>query len=104
MPAAAKKPVSSNSGGGEPPDAGVRGGFAERHGPTVLMVAGMVLMLAAGAAALLDRPWPSLGSIAAVGLLALALGALLGRMEGRFKILGLSGTLRPNGGHHESRG
>ena len=72
--------------------------FAERHGPTVLMVAGMVLMLAAGAAALLDRPWPSLGSIAAVGLLALALGALLGRMEGRFKILGLSGTLRPNGG------
>lgn len=67
--------------------------FAERHGATVLLVAGMTLILSAVGAVFTDHELAATG-LAASGLLAVLAAAVLSRMEGPFSFLGMSGNLR----------
>ena len=67
--------------------------FAERHGPTVLLLVGVVLILASVASAFLGHQLLA-GGMSTTGFLAIVVGAVLGRMEGPFKLFGLSGSLR----------
>lgn len=68
-------------------------GFAEQHGPTVLMIAGAVLIAAAVAAVFTGHQWIA-GGMWTTGLIAVAMAAMLSRMEGKFRLFGLSGSLR----------
>lgn len=70
--------------------------FAERHGPTVLLIAGILLILSAIAAVFTGHQLIACG-MSTIGLIAIAMAAMLSRMEGDFSLLGLSGSLRPSG-------
>jgi hypothetical protein len=68
--------------------------FAEVYGPTVLLVAGILLVAAAIAAVFTGHQWTA-GGMVVPGLVAIAMAAMLSRMEGKFTLFGLSGSLRP---------
>ena len=68
-------------------------GFAERHGPTVLLSVGVGLILAAIAAVFTNHQLIA-GGMSTTGMVAIVVAAILGRMEGPFKLLFLSGSLR----------
>ena len=70
--------------------------FAERHGSTVLLFAGGLLILSAVATVFTGNIVGS--GLALPGLLALLVAIVLARMEGPFKAFGLSGNLRPLNG------
>jgi hypothetical protein len=69
------------------------GSFAERHGPTFLLAAGILLILA-GIAAVFTGHQLIAGGMWTTGLLAVAIAAMMSRMEGKFTLLGLSGNLK----------
>jgi hypothetical protein len=68
--------------------------FAERNGPTVLLVAGAGLILASIVGVFTDHHVIATG-LAVTGLVAIVAATVLSRMEGHFTIYGLSGNLRP---------
>jgi hypothetical protein len=67
-------------------------GFAERHGPTVLLFVGVCLILAAIAAVFTNHQLIA-GGMSTTGVVAIITAAVLSRMVGPFKLLGLSGSL-----------
>ncbi|HEX8207544.1 MAG TPA: hypothetical protein VF587_15885 [Solirubrobacteraceae bacterium] len=68
--------------------------LAERNGPAILVFAGVVIALAAVAAVFSGHELFA-GGLALPGVLSIALGALIARMEGPFSLFGVSGNLRP---------
>jgi len=60
------------------------------------LIAGIALILAAIAAVFTGHQWIA-GGMSTTGLIAIAMAAMLSRMEGKFNLLGLSGSLRPPG-------
>lgn len=60
------------------------------------MIAGILLILSAIAAVFTGHQWIA-GGMSTTGLIAIAMAAMLSRMEGKFNLLGLSGSLRPPG-------
>lgn len=69
-----------------------KAGFAERHGPTVLLGVGVVLVLA-GLAGVFAAHQVAASAMFTTGVVAIIAAAVLGRMEGRFRIFFLSGSL-----------
>lgn len=69
-----------------------RTGFAERHGPTVLLGIGVVLVLA-GLTSVFMAHQVVPGVMVTTGVAAIVAAAVLSRMEGQFKVLFLSGNL-----------
>jgi hypothetical protein len=69
-------------------------GFADEHGPTVLLVAGAVLIGAGIAAVFANHLWVAPGMWMS-GLIAIAVAAMLRRMTGPIVMPGLSATLLP---------
>ena len=67
-------------------------GFAERHGPTVLLGVGVVLALAGLANVHMAHHIVS-GVTVTTGVVAIVAAAVLSRMEGQFKVLFISGNL-----------
>jgi hypothetical protein len=77
------------------PERDRRPNFAERNGATVLLFAGGALILAAIAAVFLGHQVVA-EAIASTGVIAVVVATVLSRMEGEFKLWGLSGRLRPS--------
>jgi uncharacterized membrane protein YraQ (UPF0718 family) len=74
-----------------PTSAGV--GFAERHGPTVLLFVGVALILA-GLVAVFTTQQIIAGTMLTTGLVAIVMAAVVGRMEGPFRLFFVKGSLR----------
>jgi hypothetical protein len=58
------------------------------------LIAGILLILSAIAAVFTGHQWIA-GGMSTTGLIAIAMAAMMSRMEGKFSLLGLSGSLRP---------
>jgi len=67
-------------------------GFAERHGPTVLLAVGVMLVVA-GLAGVFTAHQVAASAMFTTGVVAIIAAAILSRMEGRFKVFFLSGSL-----------
>jgi hypothetical protein len=68
--------------------------FAERHGPTVLLIVGISLILA-GIGAVFANHQLVAGGMFATGVVAIVVAVVVTRMVGPFRLLFLSGNLRP---------
>lgn len=73
-------------------NAGDLPGFAERHGPTVLLAVGVALVLV-GLACVFTGHQVVAGAMCTTGVMAIISAAVLSRMEGKFKVFFLSGNL-----------
>ena len=79
-----------------------KAGFAERHGPTVLLAVGVVLVLA-GLAAVFAAHQAAAGAMITTGVVAIIAAPVLSRMEGQFKVFFLSGSLARSSGRGASK-
>jgi hypothetical protein len=75
--------------------------FAERHGPTVLLGVGVVLVLV-GLAGVFTGHQVVAGAMCTTGVVAIIAAAVLSRMEGQFKVFFLSGSLARSSQHRKS--
>lgn len=80
-----------------------KAGFAERHGPTVLLAVGVVLVLAGLASAFTTHQVAS-SAMFTTGIVAIVAAPVLSRMEGQFKVLFFSGSLARSSASRESPG
>lgn len=73
-----------------------KAGFAERHGPTVLLLVGVCLILT-GVGAVFTSHQVIAGGMFTTGVVASIAAVVVSRMVGPFKIFFLSGNLRESG-------
>jgi hypothetical protein len=73
-------------------------GFAEKHGPTVLLLVGVCLILT-GVGAVFTSHQIIAGGMFTTGVVAIIAAVVISRMVGPFRIFFLSGNLRESGQH-----